>query len=377
MNLEEFRRQFPVTRTRAYLFAGAIAPAAAPVRAAADAWLDAWTHDPLLEYWAVGEELESLRRAFALLVNADPDEVAIVDSTSRAAGLAIRLLRDRPGTIVVDDSTYPSSIYPWVAAGRRPTYVPTDAAEDPTTALVDALDGQPAAVAVSHVAPLTGRRHDVARLAAAARERGAVLLVDAAQTTGVVPVDVRRDGIDVLVTTAMKWLLGPPGVAFLYVRRELLEQGPSPEVGYLGARIEAEGWPRDELPPLAPGARRLEPGLPSMPGLVAARAGIDLVRAVGEERIAERVETLVTRGINGLRERGVHVRTPGRPAARAGVVAAEHPQAVELAAFLRRRAVDIGGYPWGLLRVDPHAYCLEDDLDRFLEGLDAFERGAR
>ena len=314
MDLQEFRLQFPVMRSHAYLLSGALAPAALPVQKAAEAWIDAWTNDPVQVLGSFRTELEALRAAFAELIGAASDEIVVTDGTSRAAILAVRLLQNHTGDVIVDDTTYPSSIYPWLVAADRPLrYVPTDQADDPAIELRDALIERPAGVvAVSHVAPYTGFRHDLARLSEAAHAQGALLFVDAAQSTGAMPIDVRKDGIDVLVTTAMKWLLGPPGIGFLYIRRELLEQAPLVEVGYFGARAPS-GWPRTELPTLAEGGRRLEPGMPSLSGLAAASAGIGLIRAVGAERIQEQIERLVSRCIQGLHERGVHVRTPGPP----------------------------------------------------------------
>jgi selenocysteine lyase/cysteine desulfurase len=376
MELQEFRRQFPVTRSHAYLLSGALAPAALSVRAAAEAWLHAWSDDPVQILGAFRAELEGLRAAFSELIGANADEIVVTDGTSRAAILAVRLLQDYPGDVLVDDTTYPSSIYPWLVAANRPLrYVPSDHADEPARGLMEALAHRPAGVvAISHVAPFTGLRHNLERLAEVVHAQSALLFVDAAQSTGVMPIDVRRDGIDVLVTTAMKWLLGPPGIGFLYIRRELLDQAPRVEVGYFGARPAAPGeWPPTELPPLAEGGRKFEPGMPSLSGLAAASAGIGLIRAVGTERIQQRIEGLVSRCIDGLRERGLKVRTPELPNARAGVVAAEYPQASEVVSFLREREVDIGTYQNGVFRVDPHAFCIDDDVDRLLDGLDRFE----
>jgi selenocysteine lyase/cysteine desulfurase len=113
-------------------------------------------------------------------------------------------------------------------------------------------------------------------------------------------------------------------------------------------------------------------------GLTAAtEAGVRLVQSVGVEAIHERVEDLAGRVIDGLRDRDIPVRTPRDPQWRAGVVAADVADAPALASWLRARGVDVGGYPWGLLRVDPHAFCQAEDIDRFLAGLDAYRAASR
>ena len=376
MELSEFRGQFPVTRTRAYLFSGALAPAAEPVRAAFARWSESWTYDPnhVYDFDLIGRELTGLREGFARLIGADPLEVAITDSTSRGSNLAVRLLAGRPGTnVVVDDTSYPSSVYPWFSmTDREVRYVATDGDPDAAAALSERMDGGTVALTVSHVAPFTGRRHDLRALAEATHAKGGLLVVDAAQSAGVVPIDVGRDGIDVLVTTAMKWLLGPPGLGFIYVRRDVLDETPLLDVGYMGLDVPVGEWPQTHLPPIVPDARRLELGLPSLPALGAAGAGIKLLLEIGIGVIFEQVNSLVDRCIDELLKRNFRVHTPSQRGMRAGVIAFEHPAAAELFAFLRRRAVDIGALPGNLVRVDPHGFNDEGDIERFLDGLDAF-----
>jgi selenocysteine lyase/cysteine desulfurase len=374
MDLASFRAQFPITRTRAYLFSGALAPAAASVRAAWDEWTERWSSDPNAVYTGDGllGAADRLRESFAELIGADPATIAITDNTCRAANVAIRILAERPGdNVVVDDGTYPSSAYPWHARGDREVrYVPTDGIDDAAGALAERIDDDTVAVCITHVAPFTGRRHDLRAIADAAHARGAKLVVDAAQSTGVVPIDVARDGVDVLVTTAMKWLLGPPGIGFLHLSPELLAQAPVLDVGYLGLDAPLGDWPPHTMPPIVGDARRYELGLPNLPGVFAARAGIELLRQVGVERVLARVEALAGRCMDGLAERGADLLTPADPAQRAGVIAFRHADPQGLFELCRSRGVDIGAI--GAVRVDPHAFNDEDDIDRFLACCDSF-----
>ena len=300
------------------------------MRAAWDAWTDRWSADPNAVY--TGDGLLGRRRraagSFAVLIGADPATIAITDNTCRAANIAIRILAERPGgNVVIDDGTYPSSAYPWYARGDREVrHVPTDGVADAAGALAERIDADTVAVCITHVAPFTGRRHDLRAIADAAHARGAKLVVDAAQSTGVVPIDVDRDGVDVLVTTAMKWLLGPPGIGFLHLRPDLLAEAPVLDVGYLGLDAPLGDWPPHTMPPILADARRYELGLPNLPGVFAARAGIELLREVGIERVFARVEELVGRvsgrarrarrrapdaGRSGAASRGDRVPPPG------------------------------------------------------------------
>ncbi len=372
MDIAEFRAEFPVTRTRAYLFSGAIAPAATPVREAWDGWTARWSEDPNSVY--TGEmmlgAMDGLRAAFGRLIGAGAATIAITDNTCRAANIAIRVLAERPGNVVVDSGTYPSSAYPWYARGDRDVrFVPTDGVDDAAGALAERIDADTVAVCITHVAPFTGRRHDLRAIAAVAHAHGAKLLVDAAQSTGIVPIDVARDGIDALVTTAMKWLLGPPGIGFLYLSPELLAEAPTLDVGYLGLDAPLGEWPPDAMPAVVADARRYELGLPSLPGVFAARAGIDLLLAVGIERLHAHVQGLATRCIDGLQARGAVVLTPPDPRSRAGVIAVQHTAPQRVFDECRSGAVDIGAI--GSVRVDPHGFNTATDIDRFLACWDA------
>jgi selenocysteine lyase/cysteine desulfurase len=372
MDVAEFRAEFPITRSRAYLFSGALAPAANPVRAAWDAWTERWTDDPNAVYTGDGliGSSDALRASFARLIGADASGITIVDNTCRAANVAIRVLAERPGTnVVVDDGTYPSSVYPWYARGDREVrVVATDGVADAAGALAERIDDDTTAVCITHVAPFTGRRHDLAAIAEAAHAHGAMLLVDAAQSTGVVPIDVAAEGVDALVTTAMKWLLGPPGVGFLYLSPELLRDAPVLDVGYIGLDAPLGDWPVRDMPGIVADGRRYELGLPNLPGMFAARAGIELLLEAGVERIFAHVEGLVSRCLDGLVERGADLLTPLDTAQRAGVIAFRHADDQRVFDVCRAGGVDVGAI--GAVRVDPHGFNDEGDIDRFLACLD-------
>lgn len=371
MDLAEFRSQFPALRTRAYLFAGALTPAARPVRAAWDDWTGSWEYDPNFVYTGpmmIGR-MDELRTAFGRLIGGDPASVTLTDNTCRASNIAVGILGARSGSnVVVDDGTYPSSVYPWRAHGNREVrLVHTDGVADAASLIAEQVDDETTAVCITHVAPFTGRRHDLRALADVCHGHGALLLVDAAQTTGVVPIDVVAEGIDMLVTTGMKWLLGLPGVGYLYVAPEVLADAPVLDVGYLGLDTTLGVWPVDELPGILPDGRRYELGMPSLPALAACTAGIDLLMDVGVDTIFAQSERLVTRVLDGLTERGRgdDILTPLDPAQRAGVVALRSDDPVAEFERCRNVGVDIGAII-GSLRIDPHGYNDDDDIDRLL-----------
>lgn len=384
LDIASFRSLVPITRTRAYLFSGALGPAAIPVRAAWDAWSDAWRDDPNSVYTTEGllESSADLRASFARLIAADPGCIAITDNTSRAANIAVRVLASRKGrNVVVESGIYPASLYPWYVRGDHEIrLVKTDGVQDAAGALAERVDDDTVAICVTHVAPFTGRRHDLSALGALAHRHGAALLVDASQSAGVVPIDVERDGVDMLVTTAMKWLMGPPGIGFVYMAPSILAEAPLLDFSYLGLEEQFGPWPLDALPVVSRDARRYELGLPNLPGVFAAKAGIDLLLEVGIDKIFGRIQELVTRCLDGLAEEGGEgeVLTPRDTAQRAGVIALRHPRPEHVFERCREVGVDIGliGDPGiGDVRIDPHAFNNEDDIDRFLDAYGRVNRG--
>jgi selenocysteine lyase/cysteine desulfurase len=181
----------------------------------------------------------------------------------------------------------------------------------------------------------------------------------------VVPIDVVAEGIDLLVTTGMKWLLGLPGVGYLYVAPDVLQGSPVLDVGYLGLDTPLGDWPVGELPGILPDARRYELGLPSLPALAACTAGIELLLEVGVDRIFAQSERLTTRAMEGLDAKGRRLLTPMDPAQRAGVIAVESDDPGAEFERCRRAGVDIGTLIGGL-RIDPHGYNDDDDIERLL-----------
>ena len=310
-DLSALRDLFPVARRRAYLFSGGLAPAADPVRAAFDEWLERWALEPLYHRARYFEAWDAVRATLARLLGCGPESIALTDSTSRASNLAVDLVDSAEGAnVVVDSTTYPSSLYPWLLKRHRGIEIrtiPTDARS--ADAFSEFIDHRTVAVSVSHVSALSGYRHDLRSLASIAHAHGALLIVDAAQSAGAVELDVVAADVDFLTGVGMKWLLGPPGVGYLYVAPRLLE-GEPPQVSYVGAElVPGDDRGRPELL-FAPGARRFEVGIGNLPGFAAFLAALRLVESVGVPAIEARIQHLAGRCIEGMKSRGLAVVTP-------------------------------------------------------------------
>jgi selenocysteine lyase/cysteine desulfurase len=240
--------------------------------------------------------------------------------------------------------------------------------ELPVEAYAEAIDERTLIVPATHVCFRNGYRLDIPRLVCLCRERGAYFFLDDYQRTGTAPLDVHALGVDFLVTGALKYLLGAAGVAFLYVRRDLIERLEPLATGWFG-RADPFAFAPNRLD-WSPTARRFETGTPPVPSVYAARAGIELLQSVGLQAVEEQIARLVDRFVTGARARGLDVITPDDPQRRGPLVVIRCAAASELVHRLERRGIIASARGTGL-RVSFHAYNTDEDADTVLEALEA------
>ena len=365
----QFREQFPILRDKTYLASCSQGALSSRVRAAMGTFLDSWDRrgNPWDE-WV--DEAERLRGEFASLIGADADEIAITFSASSALNAVVGGLdlRDRPRLLATDHDfpTVGQILLAQVQRGAVVDFVPERDGGIGADDVTAALDRRTALVAATHVAYRNGARLDVAAAARAAHDAGALFVLDAYQSLGVQPVDVRAMGVDVLVAGALKYLLGPSGVAFLYVRRDLIET----------LRPLESGWFAQEDPfafdtwhlRYAASANRFQSGSPPIPSVYAARSGLALVQEAGVETTAAHVERLASRLVDRASDAGYQVLTPRDPSRRGPLVVLGTRDAERLAAHLRASGVICAPRADGL-RCGFHFYNLEEDVDRLLAQL--------
>jgi selenocysteine lyase/cysteine desulfurase len=316
---------------------------------------------------------EGTRASAARLIGAQPDEVAITVSATLALGQIGWFLRPGRGDNVVSvDLEFPSSTYPWIRiaedTGAEVRLVqrreePAGLSLDDVAALVDR---RTRAICISHVQYATGHRLDPGELARLAHDNGAVLVLDASQSVGAVPIDVRADDVDFLVATSYKWLCSTFGAAICYVRPELLPDFRPPFVGWRSAEVPYELDAVDmRLPPTA---RKLEFSTSGYGAGVALGAAIEYFLDVGIERILEHDLALATRLRAGLEELGAEILTPVEDDRRIGIVTARFPgqDGEAVAARLNERGIVVSPR-FGSTRYSVHAFNDESDVDRALE----------
>ncbi len=365
------RHRFPVFEQRVYINSCSQGALSDSVRDAYRRYLDDWDeHGAPWEYW-VGR-LEAARTSIAGLINAAEDEVAVTTSlsagvSSLASGLRFDQGRDK---VVISNFEFPTIGQIWHAQERRGVrieHVPAEAdGTIPLERFDAAIDEQTALVAVTHVCFRNGSRLDVEAVARLAHERGALVLVDAFQTVGSLPVDVRALDCDFLAAGVLKYLLGSAGLAFLYCRRELVEGIEPTATGWFADQNIFEMDIHDYSP--APTARRFEAGTPPIPPIYAAIAGIELMQEIGIAETEQHVRELNALLHDGLDELGARVVTPREPE-RSGALLCVHSGDVdELVAALAAEGIVTSSRDDNL-RLSAHCYNTAHDVRAVLDVL--------
>jgi selenocysteine lyase/cysteine desulfurase len=311
--------------------------------------------------------MRRLEAQYAQVIGAHADEIVLTPSvTTGLASLAscLRFDGDRRG-IVLARREFPTDCHVWLAQqAHGATVVWVDG--DDVDSYVEVIDERTACVSASRVSYLDGRVLDVTTLGRVAAAAGAFMVIDDYHGSGVIPLDVHSTCASALVGGPLKYLLGGPGVAFVYVRRDLVPDLTPTVTGWFAQRDffafdnQRLDWPDT--------AQRLALGTPAPAAIYAAAAGLSIVLEVGVERIRERVLELTGYLISRLDERGYRVRTPAEPERRGGVVAFEVAQPKPALDALLDAGVVVDERH-GALRASPHFFTSDDDLDALLDAL--------
>lgn len=367
-----WRDEFPIFQRKTYYNTCSLGALSRRTAHAVNSFLDLWDASGAAAWYGPWlAEIERLRAAVAGLIGADPDEVAIFPSITSALGAVSSALdfRARP-KVVLSEREFPTTVYQWsvkAAEGVQLELVRSpDALTVPVDAYRQAVDRRTALAVASHVYFTSGVIQDVAALAEVAHRTGAYLLVDAYQSIGQVPLDVHHAGVDFLVTGGLKWLLGGPGIAYLYVRRALADRLEPTEVGWFAHRNQfAFDVHRFEY---AGGARRFEGGTPSVAAVYAGRAGLSIVAEIGVERLRARQIELVRHLVETARAHSLEPRVPERIEDLAGIVTIPRKDPRAVVAALAERGIVVDRRP-GLVRLSPYFYNSIEDGEHVVREL--------
>jgi selenocysteine lyase/cysteine desulfurase len=313
-----------------------------------------------------------LQTAVAKLLNATPEEIGFVQNTSHGLNLAAQSLPlARGDNVIFCDMEFPSNVYPWMLLeaqrGVEARCIPHDRGGLTIEALERHVDDRTRVVAVSSVEFLTGFRTDLEAVGGWCQDRGIYLVVDAIQSLGAIPMDVRACHVDFLASGGPKWLMGPVGIGFVYCRAELLEQLVPPMAGCMSV-VGWEDW-RDYDLTFQPDARRFQLGGPNIVGMVGLLAAIDLLMRAGIEDIHHWTLRLTDLLVDDLRRRGYQIVSNRDPDRRSAIVSFSVPgDPAAVHAGLKAAGV-VASVREEYIRVSPHGYNTEEEIARVGEVL--------
>ncbi len=373
MDLQEYRREFPITERYAFLNHASVSAQNRRVGQAVTAHIERAQHQP---FDRLQPDLIALRETFsrqvAVLINAArPDEVVPMGGTAAGINTAANSLPLRPGdNVLVLDGDYPAVIYPWLnlaSKGVLTKFVPPVRGGLNLDVLESRIDARTRAIAVSTAMFATGYRNDMAAIGNLCRERGIYFVADGIQTLGAFPLDVQECRIDLLACGSQKWLLGAMGAGFLYCRHELLRDlQPGAYVGS-ASTVDPLNF-LDYNFTLQDTSERFSLGTPNDLGLVALSASLALLHEVGIERISQRVLELTDVLVDELHRRGYTVLSNLAPERRTGIIVIDVPDAQLQYERLLAAGVVTSARGAGL-RVSPHFYNTDEDVLRVGEVL--------
>ncbi|HUH11600.1 MAG TPA: aminotransferase class V-fold PLP-dependent enzyme, partial [Longimicrobiales bacterium] len=373
MDVARWRAEFPILARKTYLNSCSLGALSRRSEARVRQFMDEWhEHGASAWYETWMGRLAELRGRVGGVLGAGTEEVALVASVSAGlASVASALDYDARPRVVVAELDFPTLAYQWMARpGVEVVRVPSDdgVTIDPAR-FADAVDERTAVLATSHVFFTTGAIQDLPALAEIAHAKGALFLVDAYHGVGQMPVDARASGADVLLCGPLKWLLGGPGLAYLYARRERLAELVPRLAGWFGAAdqfsfdIERLAFKED--------ARRFELGTPALHAVHSALGGQEIIEEVGPAAIRSRNRMLTERLIEGARAVGLPLRVAEGPERRSAIVMVAEADPAGAVARLAERGIVVDWRP-GFVRVSPHFYNTEDEVDRVLAELVAW-----
>ena len=362
---------------KTYLISASLGPISRRGRERLEGYLDAWATKGAPDHVWFEDVFPTMRRlksSFATLAGCDADEVAITTNISIAlATIASALDFGERNTVVMSELDFPTDGHVWLAHHRRGVEIEWLRSPDGLTIPLEeydrAIDERTAVVMVNRVLYRSSAIVDAKEICRMARERGALSFLDDYHGIGIVPLDLHDLGADLYTAGVLKWLCGGPGLAFLYARRDLIPRLEPAVTGWF-ATADPFSFDNQHLE-YHPTARRLEHGTPPAPVFFLAEGGLDIINEVTPARIRARQGELTDRVIARADEAGLPVRTPRAREGRGGVVnVGVGPEAGKLCHALLERGV-CTDYRGDGLRISPHFFNTEDEIDHCFEELRA------
>jgi len=374
--LEHYRSYFPVTRQQIYLNHAATAPLSTKVVQAIQTYLGHRSEKEPDNFEKVLQTAAELRELFGKLINTTADRVALVQNTSQALNIVAAGLAWQTGDeILIPEQEFPANVYPFLnlrSQGVKVRFLPLQEGGLDPDVLTDHITHKTKLLSISYVGFLSGFRHDLQTIGKICQKRNIIFLVDSIQGLGAVPLDVKACQIDALANGGHKWLMCPQGIGFLYISHALQNKIRPTHVGWTGLADPLDFLNYEQE--LAGEARRFELGTCNSIGIIGAQRALSLLTEIGIEKIYQHLTQLTSLLCEGLEQAGYQLFTNTALSHRSGIVSF-YPQVKEKSAalydYLHQEQI-ICSLRAGMLRLAPHFYNTQAEIERVIERCDTF-----
>jgi len=377
--LLKWRDEFPILRHTTYLISNSLGAMPRAVSARLQEYADAWATRGV-RAWEEGwwEMAVDTGSKIAALVGAGPGEISLhqnVTLTQAVISSCFNFIPPR-NKVVLIDLEFPSIIYFYLGQQRHGARVEILPSEDgihaPLERLLAAIDETTLLVPISLVLFRSSSIVDAEAIIERAHSVGAHVILDCFQAAGTMPIDLHALHVDFAVGGVLKWLCGGPGVGYLYVRPDLRDKLSPSLTGWLAHRrpFEFELGPVDARDD----SFRFLNGTPHIPALYACQPGLEILAQAGIQRIREKSMRQTERLIAGVLARGWNIRTPRSPFVRGGTVSVNCPHAKEVKSELIAREILVDYRPGAGVRLSPHFYNRDEEIDFALEQMEEILR---
>lgn len=371
MNFEQLRAEFPITHRKIYLDNASLSPLPIRVVTAAAGELRDRSERGVDGFWDWLDTLARTRATVARLIGAGEDEVTFVQNTSEGLNIVASMLDWQDGdNVVINDLEYYPNVYPWLNLRRRGVEARIARHQNGRIEpkdLAALIDSRTRVVALSHVAWINGLRHDLAAIAEICRSAGAYLCVDAIQSLGALPVDV-RDGIDFMAAGSHKWLMAPLGLGVFYCRRELIGRFSPPYLGWQSddRGLSSQDYEFRESFAAGPTAQRFNHGNVNLAAVHGLAAALEMLSEFGWDNVFARNRMLSNRLVSRLENGGAAFLSPLDPGMRSNIVNVVPRDLAGAMSNLAQANVAVSSRGGGV-RISPSVFNTEAEIDTAVE----------
>lgn len=376
MNLQFYRSLFPILDTHTHLASCSQGALSKPVSKAIEDY-----HKSLIikgSNWNEAiKKVEETRGKFAEFIGCEIDEVAILCSVSDAiCGVATAFpYHQEKKKIVFTDIDFPTVGHIWYAQEpfkNNISIIPSTNGEISLEQYEKEITKDTLLTCIPHVNYYNGFKQNIKEIADIAHRKGSLLLVDAYQSVGHIPINVKEMDIDILVTGARKYMLGIPGVAFLYIKKELAEQLKPRVTGWFGQEQTSSFDIYN--PVFASGARRFETGTPSFISIYAAYEALNLLLEVGLKNIESYLKELSQFAIHYGQEKGLHLKGPSSTDKRTSLMSFTVEDASKVVTILRNKRTIVSSRK-DVIRIAPHFYNTREEIKNTIDQISLLTGG--